>query len=188
VGPFLTIQRHAVVDLRRPWDPTRVIQEYLDDPAVRQQLTLSDDQLSTLANDGIQVRVDATHGGMGAMAGEMHIAVQDPLTVTVDIDAWATVRWWLRPFALPFRRRVRRAIDRQIDQLIEDLTTDIDEVALGFDDHPAESAPEFADAAALAREPSPARESSNTLKGLTWTLQVLTVGGELVYQHTQHGV
>jgi hypothetical protein len=187
VGPFLTIERHAVVDLPRPWDPTRVIDEYLDDPAVRQQLILSDDQRATLANDGIRVRVEAKHRWMGAMAGEMQIAVQSPLTVTVDIDGWATVRGWLRLFALLFRRRVRRAVDRQIDQLIEDLTTDIDEVALGFDDHPVESALEFAEAGALPREPSPAREPSGTLKGLTWTLQVLTVGGELVYQRTQHG-
>jgi hypothetical protein len=188
MGPFLTIRRHAVVDLPRPWDPSRVIQEYLDDPAVRQQLTLSDDQRSTLANDGIRVRIDATHRWMGAMAGEMHLAVQDPLTVTIDIDGWATVRWWLRPFALPFRRRVRRAVDRQIDQLIEDLTTDIDEVALGFEDDPVEPASEVVEAPALAPESSPAREPSNTLKGLTWTLQVLTVAGELVYRRTQHGV
>jgi hypothetical protein len=188
VGPFLTIRRHAVVDLPRPWDPSRVIQEYLEDPAVRRQLTLSDDQLATLANDGLQVRIDAKHRWMGAMAGEMRIAVQDPLTVTLDIEGWATLRWWLRPFALPFRPRMRRAVDRQIGQLIEDLRDDVDEVALGFDDHSAESAPEFAEAPALAREPSPAREPSKSLRGLTWTLQVLTVGGELVYQHTQRGV
>lgn len=180
MGPFLTIRRQAVVDLPRPWDPARVIQEYLDDPAVRQKLTLSDEQLATLTKDGVRVGIDAKHRWMGAMAGEMRIVVEDPLTVAVEIDGWATLRWWLRPIVLPFRPRMRRAVERQIDQLIEDLTTDIDEAALGVDDHQGERVLEPAEPSAPARE-------ARTLNGLTWTLRVLTVGSELIYERTQDG-
>jgi len=166
VSPFLTVRRRAVVDLPAPWDPEKVLKEYADDPGLSQELHLSEVQLATLRRDGFRVRIDARHRWMGAMAGEMRVAVLSPLTVEVDIDGWATVRRWLQPFVLLFRPRLRKAVERQIDQLIDELGT---EPVLDTDEESVPTAPE--------RPERPTR--------LTWNVEVLTMAGQVVYQQRE---
>lgn len=184
MGPFLTIHRQEIVDLPVPWDPSRVIREYVEHPDAQRELPLTQDQLSTLLNDGVVVRLDARHRWMGAMEGEMRIAVLDPSTVEINIDGWATLRWWLRPFALPFRGRMRRAVEAQIDKLIEELEAGIQEADIAADEPLAEHE------ADLGPEPPPRHEPehrSSGLGGLVMRLRVLTIGGELIYQQQEGG-
>ena len=183
MGPFLTIHRQEVVDLPRPWDPSRVIREYVEDRDAQRELPLTQDQLTTLLNDGVVVRLDARHRWMGAMEGEMRIAVLNPSTVEITIDGWATLRWWLRPFALPFRGRMRRAVEAQVDKLIEELEAGIQEADIAADeavtDHEADLPP----------EPPPLRqaERSSGLGGLVMRVQVLTIGGVRIYEQHEGG-
>lgn len=175
--PFLTINRQEVVDLPSPWDPDKVLEEYLQDPTRPQNLALSKEQLATLARDGVVVRIDGRHRWIGAMEGEMRIVVLNPTTLEVNIDGSAKVRWWLRPFVLPFRGRARRAVEAQIDQLIEELETDLREVVEdGEAAAPAEPAPAAPPASATNRAPS---------GGFSWKLRILTTAGDLVYERRE---
>ena len=174
--PFLAIGRQEVVDLPAPWDPLRVLEEYAEDPHSGQGIVLSDDQLATLSRDGVVVRIHGRHRWIGAMEGEMRIVVLNPTTLELNIDGWATLRWWLRPFILPFRARARRAVEAQIDRLIEELETDIREAVEEGEASTAEPLPDG--------PATPATDRSG-FGGFSWTLRVLTMGGDPVYERRE---
>lgn len=160
---FLEIARHQVVDLAAPWDPGRVIEEYVGDRV--------EDRPSPSAIDALQegaiLRFDMDQHRIGAVEAEMHINVLEARQLEVDLGAAVSLKWWLWPLAIAFRGRLRRWLNGRIDQMLDELAED--DRATGMNGEQVEPV-----------EESPAAPP----KGVSWTLQVLAPSGDPVYERT----
>lgn len=170
MGPFLAISRHAVVDLSSPWDPARVIQEYLDESSGSPVPELSHDDVEALA-DGGAFLLELEHRWMGRVQAEMRVEVASAMQVDVSVDGAWWLTWWVRPVAILFRGRLRRWVNRRIDEMLEELSQD----------QPLVDADEPPDERVAVSEPA----SDEPESGMRVTLEILTPEGKRVYRHTR---
>jgi hypothetical protein len=167
VGPFFAISRHDVVALASPWDPARVLQEYVDQTSSETVSSVPADSVAAL-KDGARIRYEMEHRWMGSIEAEMHLTPLSQVELQVEIDGAVWLNWWLRPFAIPFRSRLRRFVDRQIDTMLAELSED------------AESLPAEAESAEPIVNGSPSARPS---RGMRSSLRVFAPGGQLVHEH-----
>jgi hypothetical protein len=170
VGPFLAITRQAIVDLSSPWDPDRVIREYVEQSNGRPAPDLSPDDVAALA-DGGAFLLELDHRWMGRVQAEMRIDVVSPRQLAVSVDGAWWLTWWVRPVAILFRGRLRRWVNKRIDEMLEELSQD----------QPPVDADEPADEPAVVSNAAPAEPE----KGMRMTLEILTPAGKRIYRHTE---
>lgn len=163
VDPFLGISRREVVELAQPWDPERVVLDYIEEAGDASVKALSADDLKEL-EQGADVRYDLEHPVMGRIQAEMRLVVLSPERLDVSIDGAWWLSWWLRILALPFRGRLRRWLDRRVDELLANLSTE-----------PAEG---------VDVDLRPVRTDDDRDSRLRWTLEILTPEGRRIYQRT----
>jgi hypothetical protein len=170
VGPFLAISRHEVVELSSPWDPARVIEEYVQQSNGRPVPALGPDDIAALG-DGGAFLFELEHRWMGRVQAEMRIEVVSALQVDVSVDGAWWLTWWLRPVAILFRGRLHRWVNRRIDEMLEELSQD----------QPVVDSQEAADEPVVASNPAPDEPE----KGMRVTLEILTPAGKRLYRHTE---
>ena len=172
MAPFLTVSREGVVDLPAPWDPVKVIEDYIDDPRAREELAIPAEDLSTLAREGMLIRNDTQHRWMGEMGGQLRVAVLTPTQLDLEIDVSVAPAWWLRLFMVFFRGRLRRVVDAQIDRLIDDLE------APPEPDIASDAEQEVDDGSKPEAERAPPTS-------VRTTLEILTLDGRPVYERVE---
>ncbi|HEY9289413.1 MAG TPA: hypothetical protein VIT43_15470 [Candidatus Dormibacteraeota bacterium] len=164
MDPFLAISRREVVELAQPWDPERVVMDYVEEVSDASVQALSADDLKELEH-GANVRYDLEHSIMGRIQAEMRLVVLNPERLDVSIDGAWWLSWWLRILALPFRRRLRRWLESRVDELLADLSA------------------EPADDGEIEPQPLGDREREGDPR-LRWTLEILTPEGRRIYRRT----
>ena len=169
MGPFLAISRDDIVELSKPWDPARILQEYVAPSNERPAATLAPEDLAALTEGGVFL-FDLEHRWMGRIRAEMRVMVISAMQVEVAVDGGWWLPWWLRPLALPFRGRLHRWLNRRIDEMLEELSQD----------EPAEELGEPVDEAPPSKSAADRAES-----GMRSTLEILTPGGRRIYRHTE---
>ena len=114
---------------------------------------------------------DLEHRWMRTMQGAIRLALLHPLRIDLDIHGSVAPKWWLWPLGLPFRPRIRRLIDKQIDEIINDLKSEAQAVRLSH----------------LARQNDAARApaSPRPLKGVRLSVEISSLDGRRLYQHTE---
>jgi hypothetical protein len=169
VGPFLAASRHTVLELAAPWDPQAIIRQYYAQP--ESQIELPADVVSTLLSEGGLFRLDVKYRSMGSLHADIRLAVLSKSQIDLDLQGTLSPSWWLR-WAAPFRARVRKFVDTKLDEVIDELKKD------------ASLPPTTEEATRQTTEPDePVPDPP--LKGVQWTLEILSLDGRSLYQHTE---
>jgi hypothetical protein len=166
VAPFLTASRHTVVELAAPWDPQAIIDQYFAAP--ESQRALPADVVSRLLSDGGVFRLDAKYRWMGSLHADIRFVLLTTSQIDLDLQGTLSPNWWLRGAALPFRSRLRAFVDAKLDELIDELKKEASLPATT-----EQAVRQTAEGAALR------------LKGVQWTLEILSLDGRSLYQHAE---
>jgi hypothetical protein len=146
-----------------------MIREY--DAGPESQRELPADVVSTLASTGGVFRLGAKRRWIGSLHAEMRVALLSESQIDLDFQGALAPSWWLRWVALPFRSRLRQFVDAKLDQLIDELSRD--------------AAMPSSEGATLQTgdpdKPAPAPQ----LKGVQWTLEILSLDGRSLYQRAE---
>jgi hypothetical protein len=170
MGPFLAVSRHTVVELAAPWDPQAIIRQYFAEPA--RQIELPAHVVSTLVSEGGVFRLDAKYRSMGSMHADIRLALLSKSQIDLDLRGTLSPSWWLRWGALPFRSRLRKFVDAKLDEVVDELMKE------------ALLPPATEEAIPQSVEPDkPLLESP--MRGVQWTLEILTLDGRSLYQHAE---
>lgn len=158
------------MELAAPWDPQAIIRQYSAEP--ESQIELPADVVSTLVSDGGVFRLDAKYQSMGSMHADIRLAFLSKSQIDLDLRGTLSPSWWLRWAALPFRSRLRKFVDARLDKVIDELKKE----AL-LPPTSDEGVPQSAEPDKPVLEPP--------MKGLQWTLEILSLDGRSLYQHTE---
>lgn len=162
----MTASRHTLVELGAPWDPLALMRQYYADPEHQRELPA--DVVSTLVSNGGVFRADIKHRWMGSLHAEIRAALLSESRIELDFQGALSPSWWLRWAALPFRSRLRKIVDAKLDEFIDELKKD------------ASLPPTTEEAARQTAEPDePVPDSP--LKGVQWTLEILSLDGRSLY-------